>query len=158
MEAQVAEAPKAKETREVSPAVPNRTQLAEHAFQHHVYTAESGDYPEDFLKPEYWALVAAKMQPFDHIEVRTDDGTYWAELLVVACDRTWAKVHKLRDARLQPVGEVAVDPQFKVEWKGPHHKFCVIRVSDGSMVHSGETDKIAASRWLDGYIRTIGRK
>jgi hypothetical protein len=132
VQTQTEEAPKTKEKREVSPAVPNRLQLAEHALQFHVYTAESGDYPEDFLKPEYWSLVATKFQPYDHIEVRADDGTYWAEFLVVSCDRTWARVHKLRDARLQVANEQPVDPDYKVEWKGPHKKWCVIALQPGA--------------------------
>jgi hypothetical protein len=157
VQTQTEEAPKTKEKREVSPAVPNRLQLAEHALQFHVYTAESGDYPEDFLKPEYWSLVATKFQPYDHIEVRADDGTYWAEFLVVSCDRTWARVHKLRDARLQVANEQPVDPDYKVEWKGPHKKWCVIRQGDKSIVHDGEAEKSFAVRWLEEYVRTIGK-
>jgi hypothetical protein len=152
------EAVKPKTEREIGMAVPNRIALGEHARNVHVYTAESSEHPEDFTKPEFWALVSTKFQPFDHIEIRTDDGTYWAEYLVIAAERTWAKVHKLRDVRLQPLEQTEVDPEFKVEWKGRHLKFCVIRLSDKSIVHEGEQEKSGASRWLEDYVRTIGRR
>jgi hypothetical protein len=144
--------------REIGMAVPNRIALGEHARNVHVYTAESSEHPEDFTRPEYWGLVSTKFQPFDHIELRTDDGIYWAEFLVVACDRTWAKVHKLREVKLQTQEDKPADPRFKEEWKGPHRKWCVIRQSDKSIIHDGEADRAAARRWLDEYLRTIGRQ
>lgn len=136
---------------------PNRVQAADHGRNVWLVTSETGDHPEDFLEASYWANVSKDFRPFDHVEVRTDDGTYWAEFLVLASDRTWAKLHLLREARLALVDEVETSPEFKVLWKGPHKKFCVIRISDSSAVHEGEQEKGQAVLWLEGYLRTIGK-
>jgi len=50
---------------------------------------------EDLLRPECWASVAKMLQPWSHIEVRAEDGSYYAELLVTGVDRAWAKVEVL---------------------------------------------------------------
>lgn len=137
---------------------PVRFQSAEHGRQEWLATAESSDHPEDFTKPEFWANVAARMRPLDHVEVRTDDGAFWGEYLVVACDRQWAQLHALREVRLAQAIKQPTDKRFRVEWKGPHLKHCVIRTQDNSILHEGAQQAAEASRWLEDYLRTIGKK
>lgn len=149
-------AEKPEEKRELTQLVPSRRQLAESVRQTHVVTVEDAKHPEDFLSPEFWALVAKDFVIGDHIELRDDGMTYWAEYLVVACDRTWAKVHPLRQATLTPVEEMPISKDFDVAFKGPHRKWCVIRISDKSIVHEGEQDRTSANRWLEGYAKTVG--
>lgn len=138
--------------------VPNRMQAAEHGRNIWLATAESAEHPEDFLRPTFWAHVAKNLQPFDHIELRTDDGTYWAEFLVTSCEKTWAKVQLLREAKISVSVEAPIDPEYKAEWKGPHRKWCVLRIKDGSLVHEGLADRGAANQWLESYVRTVGKK
>jgi hypothetical protein len=145
-------------TRTVPMIAPNRVQTGDHARTVWVINAESGENPGDFLQPEYWANVAQNMRPMDHVEVRSDDGTYWGEFLVTSADRNWAKLHLLREIKLQSVGEQPVDERYKVEWKGAHLRWCVIRSSDKSAVHEGAQERGVALRWLEEYLRTIGRK
>lgn len=142
--------------REPGMAVPNRVQMAEHGRNIHLYTAPAGAAPEDMLAPAYWGLVSKNFAPYDHVEVRTDDGRFWAEYIVIASDRTWAKLHPLRVVELPNAQLEEVDPGYKIEWKGPHLKFCVLRVSDGSSVHEGEQERSGAVSWLQQYLRTIG--
>lgn len=145
--------------REVAPVVPNRVQMAEHGRNVWLVTAESSEHPQDFLKPEFYAHVAKDMRPFDHVEVRTDDGLYWALLLVLTADKTWAKVEPLIEKRLQPVNhEQAVDTGYVVEFKGPNRKWSVIRKMDKSAVSEGHADRPSAEAWLGQHLRTIGRK
>lgn len=144
--------------REVQPVAPNRHALGEHARLVHVLTVESSEHPEDFQTPEFYAHVARNMRPFDHIELRTDDGTYWAELLVVTADLNWAKVHLLREERLQTEEQHPINSDFAVEWKGPHRKWCVIRKTDKSAISENHLDRGAADAWLTQHSRTVGRK
>lgn len=158
--AEVLEKPKLEEKpRAVGMAAPQRVQTAEHGRNVHLFTAENGEHPEDFLRDDFWGLVSMQkgFQPYDHIEIRTDDGTFWGEYLILACDRTWAKLHPLREVRLPSANARQVNPEYKVEHKGAHRKYCVIRVKDSSVVHEGEQERMGAERWLEGYLRTIGR-
>lgn len=138
-------------------AVPNRVQLAEHGRNIHLFTAESGEHPEDFLLDEFWGLVSRNFAPGDRVEVQTDDMTFWGEYLVLASDRTWAKLFPLREIKLPSANQRQVSPDYKVEHKGSHRKYCVIRIKDSSVVHEGEPERLGAERWLESYLRTIGR-
>lgn len=144
--------------REVPMVVPNRVQMAEHGRNIWLITAESSENPQDFLEPEFYAHVAKDFRPYDHVEIRTDDGLYWAEFLVLSADRTWAKVHLLREAKLHAVEQQPANTDFLISYKGNHRKWCVIRASDKSAVREGELDRPAANLWLETYLRTIGRK
>lgn len=152
--------PKAAEEKPRQPgmAIPNRVQMAENGRNTFLFTAESGAQKEDFLRPEFWGLVSKSFRPYDHVEIRIDDATFWGEYLVLASDRTWAKLHPLREIALPSATVDDIDPDYKIEWKGPHLKYCVIRVSDASVVHEGEQERGGAGQWLEGYIRTIGKK
>lgn len=145
-----------KEERKINAVVPNRRQLAEHGRQTHIITVEDASHPEDFLDPAFWALVAKDMQLGDHVEIRDDGMTFWGEYLILAADKTWAKLHKLRESKLVPVEERSISPDYSVQYKGPHKKYCVVRKSDSSIVHEGAPDRASANVWLEGYARTVG--
>jgi hypothetical protein len=143
--------------REAGMIVPNRVQMAEHGRNHFVATAPSGAQPEDFLKAEYWGMVSKTMKPYDLVEVRTDEGTFWGLYIILASDRTWARLHPLLEVRLPSAEAQEISKDYKIEWKGPHMKYCVIRLSDSSAVHEGEQERRGAEEWLSGYLRTIGK-
>jgi hypothetical protein len=147
--------PKEVKKREVGMIVPNRVQMAEGGRNVWLATAPNAEHPEDFLEPAYWGHVSKSMKPYDQVEVRTDDGTFWGLYIVLASDRTWAKLHPIHEVRLPSAQIEQVDPAYRIEWKGPHFKYSVIRVSDNSVVHEGEQERLGATRWLDGYLRTI---
>ncbi len=144
--------------RAVPMVVQNRVQAAEHGRNVWLVTAESSEHPEDFLEPEFYAHVAKDFRPMDHIEVRTDDGQYWAELLILSADRTWAKVHLLREVKLAAVEQASDDKSYAIRYRGNHLKWSVIRLSDNSPLREGELDKASAIAWLETYKRTVGRK
>lgn len=60
---------------------------------------------EKLLDPNYWAHIATKLKQWDRIEVQPDGFTFFAELLVVDSDRTWAKVRVLRYVDLSAKGQ-----------------------------------------------------
>jgi hypothetical protein len=58
------------------------------------------------------------------------------------------------DRVVKMIGEAempAVSAKHKVEWKGPHHKFCVIRLSDSTMLHTGSATRALADDWLRNH-------
>lgn len=123
--------------------------LAEYRRHDWVVNAPEGATVEDIKQPGFWALMAAELSPYDRIEVRADDGTWLAEGVVLGCDRTWAKVHVLNTYKLS-TGDVALSQsdQYSVEWKGPHKKWTVIRISDQEAVKDQCGTKEEATLWM----------
>jgi hypothetical protein len=128
---------------------PQRMRLAEYERQEWVVTAELGTTKKDVLDPQYWAHMSELMKPYDHIEVRIDDGSWLMKLLVKECDRNWAKVIELEFYDLEVKDEkTVVNSKYRVEWKGPHHKWAVIRESDSEILKASFTDKHQANAWM----------
>jgi hypothetical protein len=116
---------------------------------------------DDVKKPEFWAHTASKLHPTDRIEVLDAEGTFFAELFVVACARNWAKVSVLRFVELtESVAngkKVASDAKkeerakYLVEWT-QGDKGRVIRLSDKQVISKDHPNKVAAEAWLDKFI------
>ena len=132
---------------------PERFKNAEFERQVHVANADEGTQPGDLLSADYWSHAAAQMKPWDRIEVRANDGTWFAELLVLDVNRNWAKVAMLSLTKLTSIdvsqsGAQAAMP-YRVEYKGPQLKWVVIRKTDQEVVHSGETSVEGATLWMN---------
>lgn len=113
---------------------------------------------EALIEPQYWAHVSAKMRPWDHIEVRSEDGSYFAELLVQDAGRLFAKVAVLRkhDLRAIDVGEAdAVSTGHEIKHAGPYAKWRVIRLADKSMLKDKFETKGAAQSWLAEHLKGL---
>lgn len=137
--------------------IPARLQLAEFQRQDWVANAEFGTTVNDIMEPSYWSHVASLMKPYDHIEVRAEDGTWIAYLVVMSCDRTWARVALDREMKLT-TKDVSLSQAVKHEiaWKGPQHKHAVIRLSDSQMIKAGFDNKEEARTWMVEHERTVG--
>lgn len=136
---------------------PQRMKLAEYDRQDWTVTAELGHTIEDVQQPDYWAHMAEQMKPYDHVEVRVDDGAWVAYLLVTACGKNWARVQLLSKYDLVEDSNVPTSSaKHKVEWKGPHFKFCVVRISDGEKVKEQCTSRAEATTWMTEHERTVG--
>ena len=136
----------------------NPSRMKECEFERTVYTITTHENtsPEDLLKPEYWTNVAEKFKPFDKVEARADDGSWYAEFLVLETSRRWTRMHLLMQANLTTTDVSLTQSklgEFNIEWKGPARKFCVIRASDQEMIHEGEQSKGTAHAWLAERIR-----
>lgn len=140
-----------------SPTIhPSRMKLAEYERQEWIANAEFGITPEDLLQPGYWSHMAAQMNVYDHIEVRAEDGAWIAELLVIQVDRNWAKVMIRNIYDLVPADTLPpAVAMHKVEWKGPQHRFCVIRLSDSEIVKGSFQTKDEATSWMKEHERII---
>ena len=112
---------------------------------------------EDALEPSFWAFCAVDMVPFDHIQVRAEDGSWCAYLIVQSCDRNWARVVLDRTVKMVPSFDApASSIKHKVEWKGPQLKWSVIRVSDSSVLKKEMQTKEEAAAWMREHERTVG--
>ena len=130
---------------------PQRINLAEFARQDWVVNAEEGTTVEQVQDSSYWAHTSAKFKPYDHIEVRAEDGAWIAEFIVMDCSRNWARLFRLSYNALttKDVSISQAAAKYFVKWKGPHHKFAVIRASDNAIIseeHATQEAGVVAMR------------
>jgi hypothetical protein len=97
---------------------------------------------EDALKPQFWGLVAQRLRIGDQIEVHVDDQTYFGRQLVrdvsgTGQTMTRASVVRLEFHRFDRVERDETALTHRVEHKGAHLKWSVIRIADGKVVRDG---------------------
>lgn len=145
---------KQEKARPVLNAEEARFKLAEYERQDWILNVPHGTEIEDVVAPEYWAHIAQKMRPYDHVEVRAEDGSWVAQMLVLGCDRNWAKVQVLNKFDLTNV-KLAFSNEAKVvpEWSGPQTKWRAKRVSDGAIVSNSQVfeKKDDCIAWIRTY-------
>lgn len=141
-----AQVPKKKETPTIHP---QRFQEAEFATKTWFVTVEHGVTFDQVRDPAFWAHIAQQVKPYEEFKVVQEDGSWIAWLLVLASDRAWVRTHVLsfHDLTKEKVPDVK-SAAHRVEWKGPFHKWTVIRNSDGEMVKTKLDSKEAAGREL----------
>lgn len=128
---------------------PERIQLAEFARNDWVVNAQEGTAQDDVLKSEYWTHIASQMKPFDRVEVRLETGEWIMELVVLACERGWAKVKLLQKYELEePVASMERQSEFIVKWRGPQHKHSVVRKADSAVIQAGFDSAETARMWM----------
>jgi hypothetical protein len=133
---------------------PQRMELSEQWRQDWVVNAEEGTSVTDVLDPQYWAHMAARMQPYDHIEVRLETGEWLMQLLVLSVGRNYVQVHLLQKYELQAAeSDMPSAQRHRVEWKGPQRKWVVTRISDSQVIQEGLADKAAGGLWLSNHER-----
>ncbi len=76
----------------------------------------------------------------DRVEVMPEDGSYYAELIVLSCDKLWAKMAVVQYVQLAEA-ETATDDGYEVKWRGAK-KHSVIRTlirrcDDRKPLHEG---------------------
>ena len=131
---------------------PTAIQEAEYRRTIWLLNAASGTQPDDVLVPEYWAHVGAKLKPWDRIEVRAADGTWYTELMVLDASRQWARVKTLVGPVMLTSADVSLTQTqaadaCEVMHRGPR-KWSVVRKSDRAVMHEGEERRDAAEQWL----------
>jgi len=130
--------------------------LAQHKRRVHLAIVPENVTIDDVLKPGYWKNVAAKLAPFDIIEILAEDGTWEAELRVTRCEEQWAKV-VVRHGPLQL--ETADKPEteasgYTLKWSGAR-KWRIIRDNDGAVIKEDLPTKGAAQVELDELLKKL---
>lgn len=116
------------------PITAERIKDAENVILHKVVNCDVGTEVDHLLDPTYWTHTAAMLQRRAHIEAYGHDGTWMAHLLVVGCDRLWARVkllgyYDLTDGVSAPVDESISEPYY-AKWLGDQDLWGVVRRSD----------------------------
>lgn len=74
---------------------------------------------EEHLTPEAWAHIATKLKAGDIIELSPPDRSYFAELIVLGSDKTWAKIAVLRKVDIKANAAVESIDDYKITHRGP---------------------------------------
>lgn len=140
--------------------LPQRIQLAEHQRNIYQCVVEPSVTRAHLLNDKFWQHVSLKFQPYTRIEVITDDGRFFCELLVISAGRNWAAVKELRYIELGGVDikkEAAKRDEFEVKWCGPAVKWAVIRRSDNARIKDQLDTREQADGFLNSYVKTISK-
>lgn len=136
-----------------APLSPGRLQNAAHYYTAYAVVLPHGISLDEALKPDFWAHCQ-KLRQHDLIRVIPEDATYFAELLVLAAGRGFAKVKLLREVKLtdEEVKGSDVPDGITVIWRGPHSKWCIERAKgDKARLREGLVEKADALREAAGY-------
>lgn len=136
-----------------------RLQEAQFGRTEWLVTLEPGVKFSTLLVPTYWTHVAKKLKPWDKIAVRTEDSTFYAELLVVYAGKFDAKVKEIAYLDLGGIQqEVTPDLVLRdhiVKYGGPRTKWRVIRREDGVILRDGFNQQHDAKSWLDVHLKRL---
>ena len=132
-----------------------RLQRSEYARTHWLVNAEPKTTLEDIKDPQYWAHTALMIQPHDRIEVWADDNTWFAELVVIMCDRTWANVHVIGYHEVVK-SQVKIEPNndFDIRYNG-QHRWHIVRKKDGHILRDGLPSQDEAAILLNQHMRSM---
>jgi hypothetical protein len=136
-----------KEVRNVQ-CPPGRLKLMTHAHNYWAINAPAGAEPADIETDSFWSLMSQKIRAFDRFEVLADDGTWLVQGIIKACGSTWAKVHIIQTIELGQSIDPVTTARFRSEWRGPENLWCVIRVSDGAVIHDKLDTAATANKLL----------
>jgi hypothetical protein len=137
---------------------PTRLQRAEHYCVQYAVVLPGGVTLDQAMEPDYWAHVGKNLRQHDTIRLIPEDGSFFAEALVLTSGPGFAKLKMLRQLSLEEDGEpVAATLDFFTKYNGPHDKHVVIRRSDGEKLKTGFATKPEAQRWLDEHAAAVNR-
>lgn len=134
---------------------PQRFDLLELRRNSWAVDAAEGTSIQDVLKSEYWSLISPRLRPYDRLQVVVESGEWMADLVVLQVANTWAKVHLLHFHELEKADVISGSTAYKVEWKGPHLKWCAIRLADAAKVSEKHESAATAHEWLRNFERTV---
>lgn len=133
---------------------PNRFAHSETVRLEYVATVPAGVPFSRVLDPDYWAHVAPLLRPWYRIEVRAEDGAYFGELVVRKAAKESAHCWVIRYVDLESQVVKARSPiasDFKTEFGGAH-KWRIVRLADGEVMHKGEASQSEAEVWLSAFL------
>lgn len=98
---------------------------------------------DQILLPEFWAHVAVRqLRPFDFVVIFWEDGSQLAELFAREVERGGARMGVWKYKNFEEEDNVpeltpAAREQYEVKFRGPQHKYVVVRMSDRREMISG---------------------
>lgn len=134
-----------------APILESRVDLAEHKRNIWFASAPLGVEPEHLLAEGYWAVVARQLRPLDEIICTSDECKWRVVLLVEDAWNTGARVQELSRQKLMVTEDSVNDQGLRIQWRGPHAKWCVVR-KDGATMKEGLPSREIALQHMQGML------
>ena len=116
---------------------------------------KAGHGMEDVTRPAYWSILAPRLTKGDIIDVRTEDGRFYAEIYVTGVKTTGITVQVLRHVELDGHVKGPIEtPDFVYAYKGPSWGHCVIRREDAMVMVKNLESKAEALLWIKDQFKT----
>lgn len=141
----------------------DRARFSQSEFKQERYFASipQDTKPEQLLDPQFFAAVSGMCRVSGIIWCEWEDGTLLAELWIQSVGQSFVLVKMLRCVNLSeiPMGlpQDTPAPEYKVVWRGAHHRHSVVRIKDSQVVSSLHDTKAAADRWLEEHLKAVSR-
>ena len=134
-----------------------RVVQAESQRQLHVHNPEQGVSLEDVMQPSYWVHVTKKLHKTDRIEVIPEDGSWYAELMVLSVEAIYAKVILLKYLNLaEEAAKISAPAQeYFVKYGNNTSKHRIIRKSDNKVLKEGFNTAAEATQYLDDHLKQV---
>ena len=131
--------------------------MAEHAYHVRYADIPAGTNPAVVSSPDYWTHFAQEIEPLDVIVAFWEDGTRETWFRVMFKSPVGLKLSKLFDVEHEAAGDDDPDDTFKVKWRGPGQKWCVVRVDNNAVLKEKLPSKGEATLFLATYLREMRR-
>lgn len=112
------------------------------------YSVPAGQTLDTLQEPDYWSHVTRFMKPGYRIEALSEDGSWWANLIVRSVGRVEAVVSVLQYEALEEARDMAAGKEFNIRWGNPKTGFRIFRISSGEVVNEGFQTREAAEIWV----------
>lgn len=123
--------------------------------------AAPGTKPEILRNPTFWAHIADQLKQFDRIEVKCEDATWWADVIVLSVSKGAAKVEILNQVVFGQKVELktaSMDPaNYKAEFL-TGDKWRVLRTLDNEVMVKGLDTEQLAQDWIETNIGKAKKK
>lgn len=151
-------------TTQPQPFEPARLSVATFRREIYDFIAPRGLTPEQILEPGRWMRMAQLLKPWDHVELRSDEGSFYAELLVTAVDANGVHFAILPSGvSLGGVGAAGSAKRAEsgeyIKHLGPFQQWAAVRGEGDKMEviqDQFKTEALAAS-WLGSYLATVSK-
>lgn len=131
----------------MSKALGGQLKLANSSRNIWTYTPPASASLKDLQDPSYWANVTGKLRPLDRIEIVPEDMSYFAELIVLASGRNYAKVKLLQKFDIDEKEVEADKDEYRIHFV-PSRQFRVTRIRDNKIMQENLQTKEDAATWL----------
>jgi len=137
----------------VAPITSNRVRLAEFMRNVHAVTVPSGVTVEDIQQGSYWVNTSRALKVTDRIEVINEDGSFFAELMVVSVVMSMVRVKLLRSVDLTDVEDIPTgdESELEVKYRGQIAKHTVQNKKTKKIIKEGFDTQAEAKQYLLNY-------
>jgi hypothetical protein len=123
------------------------------------FVADHGTSLADLERPDFWAGCVNKLgrrqgDSLTEITVTAEDGSFWAEMVVIDCGAQWAK------CRFKYPPLVLDQTQSEIKFRGHTISFAagewrVSRDTDNAIIQGGFKAAQSALTWLEDHLRSM---